>query len=57
MGGKILWQIGLPAAVFGMLGNYVGSGLALKNGAKVIRPMFIVVLVLLLGRLIWELFL
>ena len=40
-----------------MLGNYVGSGLALKNGAKVIRPMFIVVLVLLLGRLIWELFL
>ena len=57
VGGKILWQIGLPAAVFGMLGNYVGSGLALKNGAKVIRPMFIVVLVLLLGRLIWELFL
>ena len=56
VGGQILWAIGLPAAVFGMLGNFVGSGLALKSGAKIIRPMFIVVLVLLLVRLVWELF-
>lgn len=55
LGGKIVWAVGLTAAVFGMLGNYVGSGLALKNGAKVIRPMFLVVLVLLVGRLVWEL--
>ena len=35
--------------------NYVGSSLALKGGAKVIRPMFFVVLALLLGRLIYGL--
>ncbi len=56
LGGKILWQVGVPAALFGMAGNYVGSGLTLKNGAKIIRPMFFVVLVLLLLRLVWELF-
>ena len=55
LGGKTVWAVGLTAAAFGMLGNYVGSGLALKNGAKVIRPMLLLVLALLVGRLAWEL--
>ena len=33
----------------------MGAGLALKNGAKLIRPMFVVVLALLLIRLIYDL--
>lgn len=32
-----------------------GPGLALKGGAKVIRPMFFVVLTLLVVRLVWDL--
>lgn len=56
LGGKIFWAVGLPAALCGMLGNYVGSGLALKQGARIIRPMFLLVLVLLVGRLASELF-
>jgi len=51
MSGQVVWSIGLPAAVCGMAGNYVGSGLALKNGAKIIRPMFLVVLTLLVIRM------
>lgn len=54
VGGKILWTLGVPAALFGIAGQYVGSGLALKKGAKVIRPMFLIVLFLLLGTVIYD---
>jgi len=55
LAGQVLWAVGIPAALCGIAGNYVGSGLALKGGAKVIRPMFFVVLLLLLIRLIYDL--
>lgn len=51
---QVLWPVGVPAAVCGILGNYVGSSLALHRGGKIIRPMFFVVLALLLIRLAWE---
>ncbi len=56
LAGKVLWSVGIPAAICGIAGNYVGSGLALKNGAKIIRPMFLVVLTLLVVRLVSQLF-
>lgn len=55
LAGKVMWSVGIPAALCGIVGNYVGSSLALKGGAKVIRPMFFVVLALLLARLIYGL--
>lgn len=55
LAGKVMWSVGIPAALCGVAGNYVGSGLALKGGAKVIRPMFFVVLILLLARLVYGL--
>ena len=55
LAGKVMWSVGIPAALCGIAGNYVGSSLALKGGAKVIRPMFFVVLLLLLIRLIYDL--
>lgn len=54
--GKVMWAVGIPAALCGIAGNYLGSSLALKGGARVIRPMFFVVLSLLLARLIYGLF-
>jgi hypothetical protein len=45
--GKVLIIIGIPAALFNILGGWIGSGLAIRKGAKVIRPVFIGVLVLL----------
>ncbi len=56
LAGEVLWSVGIPAALCGVAGNYLGSGLALKGGAKVIRSMFFVVLALLLARLIYGLF-
>ena len=55
LAGKVMWSVGIPTALCSIAGNYVGSGLALKGGAKVIRPMFFVVLVLLLARLVYGL--
>lgn len=54
--GKILFAIGIPAALCAIAGHYIGSGLAIKNGQKVIRPMLILVLTLLLIKLSWDLF-
>lgn len=55
LAGKVMWTVGIPAALCGTAGNYLGSSLALKGGAKVIRPMFFVVLALLVARLIYGL--
>ena len=52
--GKVFFPVAIPAAVFGILGNYVGSGLVLKNGAKIVRPVFVVVLVGLFIKIIIE---
>ena len=53
--GKVLWAVALPAAVFGIAGHLLGSGMALKKGARFIRPMMLCVLALLLADLVVEL--
>ena len=55
LAGKAIWAVALPAALCSLVGGYVGAGLALKNGTKIIRPMFFVVLALLLIRLVYDL--
>lgn len=55
MAGKVLIPIGLLAAVFSITGQYLGAGLALKNGSKIVRPVILVVLLLLAGKIILEL--
>ncbi len=54
LGGTVLVPLGLAAAVCNMLGNYVGSGLALSKGAKITRPIILAVLALLLIKLLTE---
>ena len=50
--GLVVFSIGIPCAVSGIVGNLLGSHFALKKGAKFIRPMMLVVLVLLLGKIV-----
>ena len=50
--GAMNLKVGIPCAVSNILGNLLGSHFALKKGARFIRPMMLVVLVLLLGKLI-----
>ena len=47
--------VGLIAATASVLGNYLGAGLAIKNGSKIVRPTVIVVLVLLTLKICSEL--
>ena len=56
MAGKVLIPIGLIAAVFSVAGHYIGAGLTIKNGAKVVRPVIFVVLALLAVKVLSELF-
>ena len=39
--------VGLVASVASIAGHYLGSGLAIKNGSRIVRPTVIVVLILL----------
>ena len=55
MAGKVLVPIGLIAAVFSIAGHYIGSGLSIKNGSKVVRPVILFVLALLAVEVILEL--
>jgi len=54
-GGKVLYFVGLPAALFGIVGNWIGSGLALKKGVNVIKPVMIIVLVILFAKILMDL--
>jgi len=55
LAGKVLAPIGLIAAVFSIAGHYIGAGMTIKNGAKIVRPVILIVLVLLAGKVILEL--
>ena len=50
--GNVSFAIGVPALVCGILGHYIGAGLAVKKGAAFIRPVVIFAVLLLFGNLI-----
>ncbi len=52
--GKVLFYVGLPAVFVGILGNVVGSSFVIRKGGKIIRPVFIAVLVLLFIKIAWD---
>jgi len=54
LNGRVFVVLGLVAAVFNIAGNWIGSGLAIKRGAKVIRPVFVVSVSLLLAKILWD---
>ncbi len=50
--GQTLVALGLAAAVCNMAGGWLGAGLALKSGAKITRPVILLVLALLLLKVL-----
>lgn len=54
--GRVLYALALPAAAFGILGNWLGANLAIKKGAPFIRKLLLLVLALLLGALVVDVF-
>ena len=53
--GYVFWGVGLIAALFSITGHYLGAGLAIKNGSKIVRPTVIIVLILLAVKILSEL--
>lgn len=54
LAGAVVWQIGLTMGVCQFLGARVGAGLAMKNGARLIKPLLVVTCLALAARLLWE---
>lgn len=54
--GRILFSYGIPMAFSMMIGAKVGAALAVKNGAKFIKPVFIIVSFALVLKMVFEMF-
>ena len=51
--GQVLIVLGLAGSACCMLGNYIGSGLVLTKGTRIVRPVILVVLVLLCAKILF----
>lgn len=52
--GNVLFGLGIPAALCGMAGNWLGAGLTMKRGTRFIRAILLVVLALLLAKMVYD---
>ena len=52
LNGKVFFALGIPAALFSLAGHYVGSGLVVKNGTKIVRPIILIVLGILFVKIL-----
>ncbi|MCO4316108.1 TSUP family transporter [Phyllobacterium sp. 21LDTY02-6] len=52
--GVINWKVGILMGVAQFAGARVGAGMAMKNGARIIKPLLIVVCLALAGKLLLE---
>ena len=55
-GGHMLWLLGLCMATGAMLGGWLGSHTAMKFGARLIRPLLVVISLAMTARLLWGYF-
>ena len=55
MSGKVFIALGLIGTVTSVLGHYIGSGLAIKSGSKIVKPTVVIVLILLAVKVIQRL--
>jgi uncharacterized membrane protein YfcA len=56
IGGKMLWLLGLCMAAGAMTGGWLGSHSAIRFGARLIRPLLVVISLGLTARLLWGYF-
>ena len=52
LSGQVVLLLGLAGAACNMAGNWLGSGLAITKGAKIVRPVILIVLALLLIKIL-----
>ena len=56
IGGKMFWLLGLCMAAGAMAGGWIGSHTAMRFGARLIRPLLVVLSLALTARLLWGYF-
>ena len=52
--GEVLWVLVAAAALFSIAGHYIGAGLVIKNGSRIVRPIIFIVLVVLFVQTAWD---
>lgn len=52
LNGQVLIPIGIAAAISNMIGGYLGAGMVMSKGSKVVRPIILFVLLLLFIKII-----
>ena len=52
LSGNVPFSIAIPCAFCNVLGNYLGAGFAVKEGAKIIRPLMIYVVTVLIVKIL-----
>lgn len=56
MGGKVIWLLGLCIGLGSMAGSYLGTHSAIHFGARLIRPLLVIISIAMTGRLLWTYF-
>lgn len=52
LNGEVLILLGIAAGVCNMLGCWIGAGLVIKNGARIMKPAIVIALLLLIVRVV-----
>lgn len=56
LGGHLLWLLGLCMAVGAIIGGWLGSRSAMRFGARLIRPLIVLISIGMTARLLWSYF-
>ena len=54
LNGLMIFSIAVPCAIAALCGSWIGSKMALKNGAKIIRPMMFAVVAMMMIKMIYD---
>jgi uncharacterized membrane protein YfcA len=54
LSGNIRYMVGIPMALFMIFGARVGTKIAINNGAKVIKPIFVTIALVLTAKLLYQ---
>jgi uncharacterized membrane protein YfcA len=54
MTGNVLYAVALPMAAFNVAGGFLGAHLAVRKGSAFIRSVFLVVVVALIGKVLFD---
>ena len=52
LNGQVLFSLGIAAAICNMIGGYLGAGLVMQKGSKIVKPIILLVLLLLFLKIL-----